>query len=588
MPQAGSSTASGIADVVVAIDESGSMAGEQAWISQAISSLHSGLLAQNVGSGEANHYGLVGFTDKGSSRVLTTGGSNWAGGNDFPLLATQLSTSKPGTEDGWRGVSMALNNYQYRERSARNIILVTDEDRDNTGTDITFDSVLANLDQKQALLNVVVNAQFYCEDGTQALGIDSTGTGYVADGLGDYEACVNAVATTSEGETIAHYVDLALLNGGAAWDLNFLRRGGHYAESFTKAFVDIKVREIIEQLPPLDMPDLVVHGFDYDPGSQRLTATVKNRGLADVTDEFLVELVHSHFWNGDEQLAVVSVSGLEAGASTLISVNVDDMQMEGSVKARVIADSIAECAVDNNQTQAAIVELKVFDRGGLSDRQKYAAYIENSNDAPVLVNDTASNITVGQPYEFKLEAVDPDKGDALRYSLPDAPQWVSVEAITGELFVDTSSFAPGVYTFNIQVIDAAGEADQALHVLTVSPADNNSPVFTSIPVLEVSAGELFEYTVEAVDPDGDQVAYLLSQTSEGMFIDGVSGNIQWQTDIEDVGTHAIKIRALDTQGASAEQLFVLEVLDPTAANLPPVILSQPEVLFSQVNFLSIK
>lgn len=576
IPQTAGSTASGVADVVVAIDESGSMGGEQAWISQAVGSLQAGLLSRNIGITEENNYGLVGFTNAGSSRVLRNAGNNWTSGEDFPLLASQLSTSRPGTEDGWRGVTMALNEYEFRENSARNIILVTDEDRDNTSSSITFDSVLEDLETNNALLNVVVDARFYCEDGTRALGVDSNNRGYVADGQGGVETCINATATSGFGATVNHYVDLAMLNGGAAWDLNFLRSGGHYAESFTKAFVDIKVREIVEQLPPLDMPDLVVHSLGYDAVGQSINAVVKNRGLLDVADGFSVKLIHNHFWNGDQQVAEVPVPGLAAGASVPISVSVNDAEMTGSIRAELVVDGIAECATDNNVTQTAIVELKVFDKGGLSDTQKYAAYIVNTNDAPTLVSDSTSTLTIGQPYEFRLEAADTDKGDSLRYSLPDAPQWVSVEPISGEVFVDTSALIPGVYTFNTQVVDAAGESDLIPHVLTVSPADNNPPVFISIPVLQINAGDLFEYTVQATDPDGDQVAYLLSKSADGMFIDGAGGHIQWPSDLDDIGTHAIKVRAIDTQGASAEQLFVLEVLDPSVVNQPPMISSQPE------------
>ncbi len=43
---------------------------------------------------------------------------------------------------------------------------------------------------------------------------------------------------------------MALGTGGAAWDLRLLRAGGLTAESFTNAFVDIKVEEtIIVQTP---------------------------------------------------------------------------------------------------------------------------------------------------------------------------------------------------------------------------------------------------------------------------------------------------------------------------------------------------
>ena len=49
------------------------------------------------------------------------------------------------------------------------------------------------------------------------------------------------------GTTTSDYVQLALGTGGAAWDLNQLRAGGLTAQSFTEAFVDVKVGEIIPE-----------------------------------------------------------------------------------------------------------------------------------------------------------------------------------------------------------------------------------------------------------------------------------------------------------------------------------------------------
>jgi hypothetical protein len=101
------------------------------------------------------------------------------------------------------------------------------------------------------LLNAVVDATFRCGDGTTGsiLGIDSKGNGYVADGSGGYTTCTGATAASGFGTTIADYVDLALATGGAAWNLNLLRAGGNSAVSFTAAFIDIKVKEIQQQVP---------------------------------------------------------------------------------------------------------------------------------------------------------------------------------------------------------------------------------------------------------------------------------------------------------------------------------------------------
>ncbi len=238
-------------DTVVIIDESGSMAGEQAWIQQVIPALESALQAAGVGSGaDANRYGLVGFGRSGSGtlgRSLTANGNQFFSSSDFSTAASGLVTSG-GFEDGYSAIDFTLNNYSFRSGSefGKNFILVTDEDRDNGNGALTFQTTFNRLQNNGTLLNAVVNARFRDGNGTTALGIDSKENAYLADGSGGFTRSTGGTAVFGSGSTIPDYVDLALDTGGAAWDLNQLRAGGNLAQSFTNGFIDIKVREFVE------------------------------------------------------------------------------------------------------------------------------------------------------------------------------------------------------------------------------------------------------------------------------------------------------------------------------------------------------
>ncbi|MCG8313491.1 MAG: putative Ig domain-containing protein [Pseudomonadales bacterium] len=202
---------------------------------------------------QQNLYGLIGY---GNNRVvprsLLLDGELLGDTDAFIAAANRLQTNG-GTEDGWRGIEFALDQYPRREGAVVNVILATDEDRDNTNSSITFNTVLTKLADNRALLNAIVNARIRCSDGTRALGMDSTGIGYVADGSGDFYTCEGASAYQGSGATLSHYVNLTVQNGGAVWDLNFLRSGGHYADSFTNAILSIKIDEILSQRPIGDL-----------------------------------------------------------------------------------------------------------------------------------------------------------------------------------------------------------------------------------------------------------------------------------------------------------------------------------------------
>lgn len=234
------------ADVVAIVDESGSMSGEHAWLGGMITSLDSELVTKGLTS---NQYGLVGF---GGSTTHLGGHTHLVGGAQFGTAA-QFSTAtgglliNGGTEDGYSGIAKA-NSYTFRSGSARNYILVTDEDRDIlSASPYNYSNILTSMTSTGTLLNAVINASFRCGDNSVALGMASGGTGYKADGLGGYTTCTGATAVSGAGSTIADYVNLALATGGAAWDLNQLRAGGLTATSFTNAFVDLKVDEIQKQ-----------------------------------------------------------------------------------------------------------------------------------------------------------------------------------------------------------------------------------------------------------------------------------------------------------------------------------------------------
>ncbi|MBL9032866.1 MAG: PEP-CTERM sorting domain-containing protein [Phycisphaerae bacterium] len=265
---AASAQAASIADIVFVVDESGSMAGEHAWIASMIASLDAGLAAKGVQA----QYGLVGFGGGGAGnagRQINVGGGQFGTAAQFAAAAGSLVTTGA-TEDGYAGVNFALG-YTFRPGAAQNFILITDEDRDVVNGAVTFASLSAALNARNALLNVVVDAALNNGANTNpALGINGKTVGtppinpnainYRADGSGGFIKSPGARVSSAFGTTEADYINMAFGVGfvgpmgpvnGAAWDLNQLRLGGNTALSFTKAFVDLKVQEIVQQTIPL-------------------------------------------------------------------------------------------------------------------------------------------------------------------------------------------------------------------------------------------------------------------------------------------------------------------------------------------------
>jgi len=236
------------ADIITVVDESGSMSGEHAFLATAIPSLESALQTAGVTS---NQYGLVGF---GGASSHLAGHTHLVGGNPFGTAAEFATATgslllNGGTEDGYSGITTALG-YAFRTPAtdfARQIILVTDEDRDNIGGGETFASMQTALGNAGAVLNVVVNNSVLLNGATcsTCLGLSANGTAYLADGLGGFTTAAGGSVGAGFGTTATDYVALAHATGGAMWNLNLLRAGGLTGDSFAAAFQAIKVQEIV-------------------------------------------------------------------------------------------------------------------------------------------------------------------------------------------------------------------------------------------------------------------------------------------------------------------------------------------------------
>lgn len=271
--------ASGFADFLFVVDESGSMRGEHAWLGSMIGDLEASLQSKGLGLGsEKNRYGLVGYGGNfypGSPFArtidmdLSTPEIEQFGDSSLFSTATSQLKAMGGYEDGYEALESGLGQYQFREDAAVNVVLITDDDRKSThpqSKGFDFQSVLSALNSKNALLNAVVNHRFVDGNGDRAIGVDGDGNAFVADGLGGYVKSTGGTATQGYLDTKADYVDLAWATGtgsitGASWDLNFLKMGGETAQSFTSAFVDIKAAEAFHQIKDGETQDVPEPGM---------------------------------------------------------------------------------------------------------------------------------------------------------------------------------------------------------------------------------------------------------------------------------------------------------------------------------------
>jgi hypothetical protein len=182
-----------IADIIWAVDTSGSMGGDIAEVKQRIAEFDTAMVDNGI---DAN-YGLVRF---GGTETLIQDLTDFA---TFTLAGgpfASLTANGGGFEDGSAAAQVALTA-SFRANSVRNIIIVTDEDDDDSGnrSDLVDDLAATAANE---LINVIANPND------------------------------------------AYYSALATNNGGQLFDiLSFRNDPGPF---FTN-FVNTKVQEIIDE-----------------------------------------------------------------------------------------------------------------------------------------------------------------------------------------------------------------------------------------------------------------------------------------------------------------------------------------------------
>lgn len=220
-------------NLIFVVDESGSMSGEHAFLSQVATDIEASLSAAGVNQ---INYGLTGYGSASdvAGRILTVGGGTYGDASQFASATSGLVITG-GFEDGYSGIDLALNTYDLSS-GATTIVLVTDEDRDVYDAALSFSSVQTALDDQNIGLVTVVNAGLVDTNGNQAIATDGA-TALIQDGtsytVGVYDGVINAYGTTAQ-----DYIDLALSSdAGCAADLNVLRNGGDSATAFSEVFV---------------------------------------------------------------------------------------------------------------------------------------------------------------------------------------------------------------------------------------------------------------------------------------------------------------------------------------------------------------
>lgn len=145
------------------------------------------------------------------------------------------------------------------------------------------------------------------------------------------------------------------------------------------------------------------------------------------------------------------------------------------------------------------------------------------NNLPVWSGSTNLEVFVGENIDVTVSVTDADNHQLTITTW--LPEGASYDVSTGRF-----TWMPeeaGEFTARFKAHDGLGEATHKLHIKVLERA-NRPPEFVNFaPPLKATSTVMYEYDVEAIDPDGDTLEFSLPQSPDGMAIASSTGVISW-------------------------------------------------------------
>ncbi|ESE42198.1 Ig-like domain-containing protein [Shewanella decolorationis] len=192
------------------------------------------------------------------------------------------------------------------------------------------------------------------------------------------------------------------------------------------------------------------------------------------------------------------------------------------------------------------------------------------NGAPVISSTALTSATQDAAYSYTLVASDSDVGDSVTLSAVTLPSWLSFNAATGVLSGTPSNANVGSHAVVLRATDTDGlTAEQSFTIVVANI--NDAPTISSTAMTSATQDAAYSYTLVASDSDvGDSVTLSAVTLPSWLSFNAATGVLSGTPSNGNVGSHAVVLRATDTDGLTAEQSFTIVVANvndaPVASN----------------------
>ncbi|WP_156491535.1 putative Ig domain-containing protein, partial [Oleiphilus sp. HI0123] len=140
-------------------------------------------------------------------------------------------------------------------------------------------------------------------------------------------------------------------------------------------------------------------------------------------------------------------------------------------------------------------------------------------------------------YQYQIVATDVDSSD-LSFNLLNSPDGMSIDSNTGLVSWVPDYYAAAEYPITVSVTDGILQDTQSFSLNVQNT--NRAPVINTMSLNDGLENTPYSYSLDAVDPDNNQLTYTLQSAPLGMSINS-SGLIQWVPSYDEAGIHSVTI-----------------------------------------------
>lgn len=248
----------------------------------------------------------------------------------------------------------------------------------------------------------------------------------------------------------------------------------------------------------------------------------------------------------------VEISPEKASRDSILTLN---------VKGFLLSDSKIEWLVNGNPVanpdlyQFKAAELKKGDTvqaiAAVKDKKILSSIVQIGNAPPQV----ESVKIIPEMNKVSVEAMGSDTdGNPVRLTY----EWTKNGKLAGTENSIVSDFKRGD-KFTVKITPFDGE-EHGQPVVIEREIQNSAPVITEHKNYSY-AGGIFTYNVQAMDPDGDELAYALKTSPQGMMVDKATGVIRWEIPFGFTGKASFTVSVSDGYGGETTQQFTFRIAE---------------------------